>query len=690
MYSIRVIVAFFLFLPQLVFTQTDQQLTQAIRGTVTDKTSGEPLYPVTVELDGARRVASTNGKGEFVLDGVPIGRHTISVSRVGYETAVIKEVLVGSARAVYLDIGLVQKPIALEELVVNPRINKAEPLNDMALLGAQMFSVEEASRFAGGMDDPARLVSAYAGVAAPSISNNGISVRGNAPSLLQWRLEGVEIPNPNHFADLDVLGGGFLAALSSNVLGNSDFFIGAFPAEYNNAVSGVFDMKLRKGNTQHYEHAFQLGVLGIDFASEGPISRKYQSSYVANYRYSTTQLLEHIRGKEGMGGTLGYQDLNFKLNFPTPNAGTFAVWGTGFIDKVDPILEDVNQWEYLEDGSLAGARQWSGAGGLSHSYAFRNRRTSLHTTLAATYLGNRVDEALYDTERNSRPKTDLDNRTTNLVLTSAIHHKFSVRHTNKTGITLTNIRYNMKLDAAPVSGEPLERIADASGHTNLVSAYTSSRIALGRAWLLSAGLNVQYLALNQQATVEPRASLRWQASPNGSLAVGYGLHSRMEKPDVYFVAVEHGDLPNQMLGFTKSHHVMLAYHHQLSPDMSFRIEPYYQYLFDVPVTPGGSFALLNRNDYYLTDILVSEGKGRNYGVDVTLERYLIKGLYYRVTGSVFDSKYRGGDGNWYDTRYNRRFMLNGLAGKEWMMGRDVVGGKRKGNGNGGQALYACR
>src|SRR5690606_28857332 len=221
----------------------------------------------------------------FMLDEVPIGRYTITVSRMGYETAVVKEVLVGSARAVYLDIGLAQSPIALDEVTVGPNVDKAGSLNDMALLGAQMFSVEEARRFAGGMDDPARLVSAYAGVATPSVSNNGISVRGNAPALLQWRLEGVEIPNPNHFADLDVLGGGFLSALSANVLGNSDFFSGAFPAAYNNAVSGVFDMKLRNGNNQNYEHVFQLGILGIDFASEGPISRKNRSSYLINYRY---------------------------------------------------------------------------------------------------------------------------------------------------------------------------------------------------------------------------------------------------------------------------------------------------------------------------------------------------------------------------------------------------------------------
>lgn len=684
MQKFRLIVALTLLLPQMVFSQKGEQLTQHIRGTVTDRASGEPLSSVEVKLTNGQLVTSTDDMGRFVLNDVPIGRYTVTASRIGYKAAVVKEVLVGSARAVNIDIGLVQSPIALEEVTVGPNVNKASSLNDMALLGAQMFSVEEARRFAGGMDDPARLVSAYAGVATPSISNNGISVRGNAPALLQWRLEGVEIPNPNHFADLDVLGGGFLSALSANVLGNSDFFNGAFPAAYYNAVSGVFDMKLRNGNSQNHEHVFQLGLLGIDFASEGPISGKNQSSYLVNYRYSTTKLLEQLRGKEGMGGTLGYQDLNFKFNFPTEKLGTLSVWGTGLVDEVDPILEDRDDWKYMEDGFLAGAKQWSGAGGISHNYLFGNQKTALETSLAATHLSNRVDEAFHDMDGSSHPRTDLTASTTNLVLTMALAHKASARRTYKAGVTWTNIHYDMRLDFAPEPGGALENFVATNGHTNLVSAYASSKINLGKQVVLSTGLTAQHLTLNSHTTVEPRASIKWQAAPRSSFAMGYGLHSRMEKPDVYFVRDADNNLPNNQLAFTKSHHVMLAYVYRISPDMNLKIEPYYQRLFDVPVWADGSYSLLNRTDYYFTEALVADGKGRNYGIDVTFEKYMTKGLYYMVTGSLFDSKYLGGDGLWYNTRYNRRFVLNGLVGKEWMMGRNMLGVNLKATVMGGK------
>lgn len=662
-----------LILSQVVYTQNTTELTQTIRGVVRDNDSEELLQSAMVKLEGTSIGVTTDEEGTFVLSQVPIGRHTVSVNYLGYETSIIKEILVGSAKEVYLEVGLVQKPIELQGLVVRPQINKAKPLNEMALVGGQMFSVEEASRFAGGMDDPARLASSYAGVATPSVSNNGISVRGNAPSLLQWRLEGVEIPNPNHFADVDVLGGGFLSALSSNVLGNSDFMNGAFPAEYNNAVSGVFDMKLRNGNNQNYEHTFQLGVLGIDFASEGPISKKQRSSYLLNYRYSTTQLVEKIRGKEDMGGTLGYQDLNIKLNFPTQRAGVFSLWGVGFIDKVEPILEDFGKWKYLDDGCLTGAKQKSGAGGLSHKYLFGNKKTSLNTTLAITYLGNNIDEEVVDLDANRSPRTDMTLNTTNLVFTSFVNHKFGARHTNKTGVTVTNIDYDMNLDFTPTFGDPLANYAKAAGNTTLISAYSNSKVAIGRNFMLSIGLNMQHLALNKNTTIEPRTSLKWQATSKSSLAVGYGLHSRMEKPDVYFVKDANGNQPNRNLDLTKSHHFILSYNYRISDNMNLRVEPYYQYLFDVPVTPEGSFSILNRDHYYLTELLVNEGKGRNYGMDVTFERYFQRGLYYMVAASLFNSEYRAADTSWYNTKYNRRFILNGLIGKEWMFKRDVLG-----------------
>lgn len=249
------------------------QTFQTVRGTVCESATGAPIEFATVMVANAELPigTTTDSIGGFSMK-VPVGRHNIQVSYLGYEPVILKEVLVGSSKEVVLNIGMTESPTNLNEVVVTPHINKAEPLNSMAVTGGRMLSTEEASRYAGGMDDPARLVSAFAGVSS-NVGNNGIVVRGNAPRSLQWRLEDVEIPNPNHFADVTTFGGGGFTSLSSFVLGNSDFFTGAFPAEYSNALSGVFDMNMRNGNNQKWEHAFKVGVLGIDASSEGPLRK---------------------------------------------------------------------------------------------------------------------------------------------------------------------------------------------------------------------------------------------------------------------------------------------------------------------------------------------------------------------------------------------------------------------------------
>lgn len=333
--------------------QSSERPVQTLRGVVNDRASGHPIPYATIQLTDIPGLGMMcDSLGRFVLPKVPVGRHSVQASFMGYESATVREILVTSAKEVYLEIALQESVNELNEVVVRAH-NRNEAMNKMAVAGARMLSVEEASRYAGGFDDPARLVASFAGV-TPSVSNNGISIHGNAPHLLQWRLEDVEIPNPNHFADIATLGGGILSSLSAQVLGNSDFFTGVFPAEYGNAVSGVFDMKLRNGNNQRNENTFQVGIMGIDFASEGPLSKKHKASYIFNYRYSTTGLLN-----VDLGGKMDYQDLNFKLNFPTRHAGTFAVWGTALLDKYKSSLEkNPDKWDYLEDAGQGRSTQY--------------------------------------------------------------------------------------------------------------------------------------------------------------------------------------------------------------------------------------------------------------------------------------------------------------------------------------------
>lgn len=240
-----------------------------------------------------------------------------------------------------------------------------------------------------------------------------------------------------------------------------------------------------------------------------------------------------------------------------------------------------------------------------------------------------------------------------------------------TGVTYTKMLYKMYFDLAPHEGMPLDPISEGDGHTDLISAYNSSLIGLSDKVSLSVGVNTQMMTLNKEWTIEPRISARWQVSSKSSFGIAYGLHSRMEKMDVYFVKTKGtGETANKELGFTKSHHIMLTYNYKISDDMHIKVEPYMQFLYDVPVMPDSSYSVLNRRDFWIEDPLVNTGKGENIGVDITFEKYMTRGLYYMATASLFRSKYRGGDGVWRDTRYNRSYIINGLIGKEWMLGKN--------------------
>lgn len=503
--------------------QSSGRPVQTLRGVVNDRASGHPIPYATIQLTDIPGLGMMcDSLGRFALPKVPVGRHSVQASFMGYESATVREILVTSAKEVYLEIALQESVNELSEVVVRAH-NRNEAMNKMAVAGARMLSVEEASRYAGGFDDPARLVASFAGV-TPSVSNNGISIHGNAPHLLQWRLEDVEIPNPNHFADIATLGGGILSSLSAQVLGNSDFFTGAFPAEYGNAVSGVFDMKLRNGNNQRNENTFQVGIMGIDFASEGPLSKKHKASYIFNYRYSTTGLLN-----VDLGGKMDYQDLNFKLNFPTRHAGTFAVWGTALLDKYKSSLEkNPDKWDYLEDAGQGRSTQYMAAGGVTHRYFF-NENTLLKTTLAGTYSDQEAIQTTYDREFNPSPNIDQNSRSTNLILTSSLNRKVNNRFTNKTGLTFTQMFYNMNLELAPFIDQPLETISKGDGNTSLISAYNSSAWGINDKLSLNFGLHGQLLTLNNRWTLEPRASLKWQTNTRTSFALAYGMYSRMEK-----------------------------------------------------------------------------------------------------------------------------------------------------------------
>lgn len=651
-----------------------QEVVSSIRGKVLDADSEAPVPFASVTLAGTNPPigAYADESGDFEIANLPVGRYDLVVTMPGYEPANLNGILVTSAKAVYVELKIKESFSSMETIVIRAENEKENPLNNMATVSARQLSVEEANKYAGGFDDPARMVSSFAGVAS-DLATNGIVIRGNAPKGLLWRMEGVEVPNPNHFGELAGFGAGGITALSSQMLANSDFLTGAFPAEYGNALSGVFDLSMRRGNLTEHEHSVGVGTLGIDVSSEGPINKEAKSSYLFNYRYSSLALVDYI-----LPGDLGikYQDLSYKLHFPTKKAGVFTFWGLGFLDnQTNTPVTDSTERKFLYQAGSGQNNITTGVSGISNQY-FIGSETYIKTTVSAS--ANKLQanwQYPIAPDYNTRYEiADIFTGFYNITATTLINHKFNAVHTNRTGVVLQNLHYNLDLKEAVEVGDPLTQYVNDKGSSNLFQAYSQSSYRLGEKLMINPGLNFQYFQLSGKGTVEPRLGMRWQFTDNQSLSFGYGKHSRIEKLNFYMGKVYNGNSvtqPNKSLDFSKAHHLVLGYDRMFGKNVRLKVEPYYQYLYDVPVIADSSFSFINlQYNWIINSPLVNTGKGRNVGVDITFERFLNQGWFYLITASVFDSRYKGGDGVWRNTMFNRQFISNILLGKEWAVGKD--------------------
>ncbi len=660
----------------LVITGFSQTLTQTIKGQVIDEQSRTAVIGATVQVVGIDPPLGgiTDVEGFFRIDNVPIGRQSLSVSSVGYEAAAVSNLLVGSGKELVLNITLKESLIQMDEVVITADTEeKGQPRNELATISAISLSVEETSRFAATFDDPARAALGYAGVqTAGDDLLNEIVIRGNAPKGILWRMEGVEIPNPNHFADIGSSGGG-ISMLSSNVLSNSDFFTGAFPAQYGNATSGVFDLNLRKGNFDKHEHGFQAGLLGIAATSEGPLSKKSRASYLFNYRYSTLAMLTDL-GLDLFSEReeIVFQDLSFKVHLPTAKLGSFSIWGLGGKSTFTSV-PDLSQGDtgFEDDEQTMGVAGITNVFYVSDDSFFETIFSTSYNKLSFNY--DSLQQLVLDREVFIEDQ---------MRFSSFYNHKFSARHTlrvggiySKLGYDLENQFWNRRLQRHFVS------LTD-EGKTDLFQSFGNWQFRANEKLTFNTGLHFTRFGLNGKSYLEPRAGFKWNRGKH-IFSGGFGMHNRMETIALYLAQQEQEDgsfrQNNKDLGFTRAVHGVLGYEKPLGSSWRFKTEVYYQSLYDVPIWPNDTtssfealtFSALNSfEDGYTTFELANNGTGRNYGIEFTLERFFSKGFYFLTTLSIFESRYTGADGVERSTQFDSGYVFNIVGGRELKVGRN--------------------
>lgn len=666
--------SFFCFFIFFSFQGYSQNYLQTIRGKVVDKQSQSPLIGANVVvIDSAQFLgAATDMDGNFKIMGVRVGRQQVKVTYLGYRETVIP-VIVNTGKETVLNIDLEESVVMGKEVVISGETDKSQTLNEMATVSARSFTVEDTRKYAGSRNDPARMAANFAGVTEANDARNDIIIRGNSPIGLLYRLDGVDIPNPSHFGNLGSTGGP-INILNNNVLDRSDFFTGAFPAEYGNALSGVFDLRMRQGNNERREYMAQVGFNGIEVGLEGPFSKKHRASYLVNYRYSVMALVALFGVDFGSGGALPlYQDVSFKFHFPTKKAGVFSLFGLGGTSYIE-LLESKGKKDdtYAAGGYDNYFGSDMGVVGFSHTYFFSEKVVSKLVLAISGTRNNIKDDSLSTVDGVPIPYYRNNSAQSKLTLNYSINKKFNAKNTVKTGLIIDRYGFDFT-DSTLINDSKFITLRNFSGNSFLIQAYMQWQHRFTNNLSFTSGLHYQQFFLNNSFAIEPRVGLKWDMGKGNALSLGAGFHSQTQILQAYFVKTELADgstvETNKNMGLSQSKQVVLAYDNTLLKNLQLKLETYFQYLDKLPVEQRASFySLVNAGanfDTPDTDSLVNKGTGYNYGLEFTAEKFFSKGWYLLFTASLFESKYKGSDGVLRNTAFNGNYTVNFLGGKEF-------------------------
>lgn len=680
---------------------------QTVKGTVVDSESNYPLPGVNIVIisDTTQLLgAATDMYGKFKIENVSFGRHQIRVTSLGYNPQILT-VVVNSAKEVVLSISLEESSVLVDEVVIESS-NGREVKNEMAIVSAQVFSVEETERYAGSRGDPARMASNFAGVSGSDDSRNDIVIRGNSPLGVLYRVEGIDIPNPNHFS-VSGSTGGPISIINNKILANSDFYTGAFPAEFGNSTAGVFDLSLRSGNSEKFEFTGQLGLFGTELLAEGPLSKKSGSSFLIMYRYSTLVLFGKLGIELGTDAIPHYQDLNFKFNFPLKKGGKVSLWAMSGTSNIDILISEQKNINELETFGVNDKDQHFGTsmavGGVTYSKPL-NEKMYFKSTLATSIDHQKSHHELIYRVADAEGNFKLDSltdymrftfNTTKFTSSSFINSKIGKKAVIKAGYNADFFIANLYDSIIDTASRVWNKRWDTEESFALIQPYLSYKYKAREDLVFTAGLHYSYFTMNNTASgVEPRAGVKWTVNDKNTLSLGVGRHSQIQPVYTYFGIIPGNTTPhNKGIGMNKSNHAVLGYTRQVSKKVGVKLETYYQELSNIPVEiQPSAFSLINGGSGFsrlYPDSLKNDGTGTNYGIEFTIQKYFSNNWHMMVTGAIYESKFIGSNGLEYNTSFNNNFATNFLAGKEFKLSKERTigigtkatwgGGKRYGD-----------
>lgn len=603
------------------------------------------------------------------------GRVNLSIFHLNFNPVTLSQLEISSGKEQFINIELTPRIFHIKAVEIKSEDEKSKPVNEMSLAGARTFDVAETQRYAASFNDPARMAVSFAGVSTTGDASNEIIIRGNSSRGMLWRIEGIEVANPNHFSNGEGGTGGGISMLSSQIIGQSDFLTGAFAPEYGNALSGVFDIKFRKGNREKHEFALQFGILGMQACLEGPFSKKYRGSFLINYRYSTLTLLNAI-GLPIVDNALvpQFQDLSFNISLPTKKLGDFSIFGIGGLSSAGELaLKDSLKWIKPSDRYQDNNFQMLATVGISNTYFLKNKKTYVKSTLAAIQDQLKYGIDSLDNSYNLQSVFQESFTYSTFRLSSFINHQFNAKNIWKSGFIISQLLYKINSFGSKIDED--SPTLNNEGNGQQIQVYSQWKHRFSDQLELVSGIHYTWFGINRSHTIEPRISSKWQLNNTNAFFFGAGLHSRPEPVSFYYTKPNPTNsvdmYPNKNLQFAKSVHIIGGHDWNFSKNFKLRTEAYYQYLYDVPVdiNPNTNISIINAGAGILNNTFINQGKGRNYGLEITIEKLFSNHYFLLFTGSVFNSQYSMGNSVWLNTRYNGNYMFNVLGGYEFKFGK---------------------
>jgi len=649
---------------------------QTIKGRVVDLDTNAPLPGANIYVNSTTPKVGdvTDENGYYKIKNLPVGWYTIKASYIGFKPVTVDNVVLLSGKEKVVNIRMEELVTDLEGVEIISVPDKSKPVNDLAIVSSRRISALEMEDYPGSLNDVSRAAESFPGVANNNDGQNHLIIRGNSPKGLQWRLEGIEIPNLNHFAEIGSSGGG-IGIINNNIIGESDFIMSAFPSEYGNALSGVFDLKLRAGNHEKHEQTFQIGIMGTEFMVEGPLNQKSNSSYIAQYRYSTLELID--RFMIDLESVPEFQDISFKFFLPTKKAGTFSIFGIG------GLSHETGDYGYDWNSNTATL-------GVSNNFLI-NTKTFVKSTVA--FSGWYYNWNDFENIGTKELPIDFTSRSEITEITARasinVNRKINAQHKLKFGVAFDNNNYDTfmgwKSDTLfnwwqnPDHPNHSDNInyehtySNDKGDAQTLQVYGNWKYKITENLMINTGLHYIKFFLNKNYSVEPRFGISWKFLNNHTLSAGFGKHSRKESLTFYTgqKTLHDGTVinPNIDLELTKAFHYVLGYSYMLKKDMIVKAEAYYQYLYDIPVYPFPPyFSTINFDYGFEGNILVNEGTAYNQGIELTVEKFFSKGYHFLANGTVYDSKFKNYLGEEYHSKYNGSYAFKGLFIKEYKVG----------------------